>query len=61
MISDGRNAAKDFGIGFTYYLKNATHLHGIEWKLINQIIDKGTVYLNKNKVARLLRKKLKTV
>jgi len=59
VISDGRNATKDFGIGFAYYLKNAAHLHGIEWKLVNQIIDKGTVYLNKNKVARLLQEEIK--
>lgn len=57
-ISDGR-PYKDFQIGFAYYLKNAAHLHGYEWKLINQIIDKGNVYLSKEKVARLLQEEIK--
>jgi DNA primase large subunit len=58
-IGDGRKAAKDFGVGFTFYLKNAAHMHGGEWKLVNQIIDKGTVYLNKDKAARLLQEEIK--
>ncbi len=58
-ITDGRRAAKDFGVGFTFYLKNAAHMHGSEWKLINQIIDQGTVYLNKDKTARLLQEEIK--
>ena len=58
-ISDGRDAHKDFQIGFTFYLKNAAHMHGTEWKLINQIIGKGMVYLNKDKVVRLLQEEVK--
>ena len=50
---------KDFRVGFTFYLKNAAHLHGSEWKLVNQIIDKGMVYLNKDKVVRLLQEEVK--
>jgi DNA primase large subunit len=49
----------DFGVGFTFYLKNAAHLHGSSWKLTNQIIDAGTVYLNQTKVVRLLQEEIK--
>ncbi len=58
VINDGK-PYKDFRVGFAFYLKNAAHLHGAEWKLVNQIIDKGTVYLNKDKVARLLQEEVK--
>ncbi len=57
-ISDGR-PYKDFRLGFSFYLKNAAHFHGSEWKLINQIMDKGSVYLNKDKIARLLQEEVK--
>ena len=50
---------KDFRIGFSFYLKNAAHMHGSEWKLVNQIMDKGMVYLNKDKVVRLLQEEVK--
>ncbi len=50
---------KDFRVGFGFYLKNAAHMHGSEWKLVNQIMDKGKVYLNKDKVVRLLQEEVK--
>ena len=50
---------KDFRLGFNFYLKNAAHMHGSEWKLVNQIMDKGRVYLNKEKVVRLLQEEIK--
>jgi|WetSurMetagenome_2_1015567.scaffolds.fasta_scaffold10962_3 DNA primase large subunit len=50
---------KDFGISFAAYLKNAAHLHGSGWKLVNQIMDKGMVYLNKDKVVRLLQEEIR--
>ena len=56
--SDGK-PFKDFRIGFNFYLKNAAHLHGSEWKLVNQIMDKGMVFLNKDKVVRLLQEEIK--
>ena len=63
-IKDGhklgeQDIGKDFGIHFTNYLENAAHMHGTEWKLVNQIIDNGYVYLNKAKVARLLQEEIK--
>ena len=58
-ISDGK-PFKDFRIGFNFYLKNAAHMHGSEWKLVNQIMDKGMVYLNQDKVVRLLQEEVKS-
>jgi DNA primase large subunit len=58
-ITDGKEAYKDFAIGFTFYLKNAAHMHGSEWKLVNQIFGNGRVYLNKDKAARLLQEEIK--
>ena len=57
-ISEGI-VGKDFRLGFGFYLKNAAHMHGSEWKLVNQIMDKGMVYLNKDKVVRLLQEEVK--
>jgi DNA primase large subunit len=57
-ISDGK-PYKDFRLSFSFYLKNASHLHGHEWKLVNQIMDKGMVYLNKDKAVRLLQEEVK--
>jgi len=58
-ISDGKEAYKDYKLHFTHYLKNASHMHKAEWKLINQIIDKGYVFLNRDKVARLLQEEIR--
>jgi DNA primase large subunit len=57
-ISDG-SPYKDFRLGFAFYLKNAAHMHDATWKLTNQIIDHGRVYLNKDKAARLLQEEVK--
>jgi len=57
-IAEGK-PYKDFRIGFSIYLKNAAHMHGSEWKLVNQIMDKGMVYLNRDKVIRLLQEEIK--
>ncbi len=57
-ISDGK-PYKDYRVGFTFYLNTAGHLRGLEWKLVNQILDHGTVYLNKDKVVRLLQEEIK--
>jgi DNA primase large subunit len=57
-MGDGK-PYKDFRLGFVFYLKNAAHMHGSDWKLVNQIIDKGMVYLNKEKTVRLLQEEVK--
>ena len=58
-IIDGQKVAKDYGIHFADYLRNSAHIHGNEWKLVNQIIDDGYVYINKDKAARLLQEEIK--
>jgi len=57
-IAEG-SFGKDFRVRFSFYLKNAAHMHGSEWKLVNQIMDKGMVYLNKDKVVRLLQEEVR--
>jgi len=57
-LRDGK-PYKDFKVSFTHYLKNAAHIRGYEWKLVNQIIDKGMVYFNKDKAVRLLQEEIK--
>jgi DNA primase large subunit len=57
-IAEGK-PYKDFRIGFSVYLKNSAHMHGSEWKLVNQIMDKGMVYLNRDKGIRLLQEEIK--
>jgi DNA primase large subunit len=57
-IEDGM-PYKDFCLYFNFYLKNASHLHGSDWKLVNQILDKGYVFLNKDKAVRLLQEEVK--
>jgi DNA primase large subunit len=51
---------KDYRLGFNFYLKNSAHLHGYEWKLVNQIMDSGMVYLNMDKAVRLLQEEIKS-
>jgi DNA primase large subunit len=48
-----------FYIGFIDYLRNAAHLRGSQWNLVNQAIDKGLIFLNKAKIARLLEEEVK--
>ncbi len=57
-IAEGK-PYKDFRMGFSIYLKNSAHMHGSEWKLVNQIMDKGVVYLNRDKSMRLLQEEIK--
>ena len=57
-ITEG-SFGKDFRVGFGFYLKNAAHMLGSDWKLVNQIMDKGMVYLNKDKAVRLLQEEIK--
>ncbi|NLF87317.1 DNA primase large subunit PriL [Candidatus Bathyarchaeota archaeon] len=56
----GQSVGKDFGVHFANYLKNAAHMHKPEWKLVNQIISNGYIYINKEKAARLLQEEIKS-
>ena len=48
-INLAKDLPYDFCLGFNFYLKNASHLRGETWKLINQVLANGRVYLNKDK------------
>jgi DNA primase large subunit len=58
-LSVGRGLPYDFCLGFTFYLKNAAHIHGDTWKFVNQVLSNGMVFLNKDKAARLLQEEIK--
>ncbi|MCJ7560325.1 DNA primase large subunit PriL [Candidatus Bathyarchaeota archaeon] len=48
----------EFVLHFSDYLRNTTHLRDKKWKLINRILIDGSIYLNKNDVARLLEEEI---
>lgn len=49
----------DYAIHFTDFLRNASAFHETEWKLINQKVINGEVYLAQNKITRLLEEEVK--
>lgn len=50
---------KDFCLQFNYFLRNASHFHDNDWKLVNQLLYNGMIYLNLDKVVRLLQEEVK--
>lgn len=48
-----------FTIHFSAFLKNSTSLNESKWKLINQKIDKGKIYLTKPDLIRLLENEIR--
>jgi DNA primase large subunit len=48
----------EFEVSFADYLKNTSHLRDKKWKLVNRLLVKGKVYLNKHDVARLLQEEV---
>jgi DNA primase large subunit len=40
------------------YLKHAVHFHEKEWKLVNRLVDNGSVFLSAHETVRLIRKEL---
>ncbi|MEM2130242.1 MAG: DNA primase large subunit PriL, partial [Candidatus Bathyarchaeia archaeon] len=49
----------DFAIFFTDFLRNAEVFHEDEWKLVNRVMMKGEVFLNKREVARLVQEEVR--
>jgi len=49
----------DFALFFVDYLRNAEVFHEDEWKLVNKILAKGEVYVNKHEAARLLQEEIR--
>ena len=54
-----QNLPCEFSIDFADYLRNTTHLRDRKWKLVNRILSKGSVYLGKDEVARLLKEEVR--
>jgi DNA primase large subunit len=49
----------EFEVSFADYLRNTAHLRDKKWKLVNRLLVKGKVYLNKHDVARLLQEEVR--
>jgi len=50
---------RSYIVHFTDYIRYASALHDIEWKLINSKIIRGWVYLSKEKFSRILEEAIK--
>ena len=48
-----------FALGFPFFLKNATCFHDESWKLVNQKMINGKVYLTERKLSRLLEEEIR--
>ncbi len=48
-----------FAVHFPVFLKNATGFHDKRWKLVNQKMINGKVYLTKQKLSRLLEEEVR--
>ena len=48
-----------FAISFPVFLKNATGFHDKRWRLVNQKMVEGKVYLTKQKASRLLEEEVR--
>jgi DNA primase large subunit len=47
-----------FKVKVTDYLLRSSHFHEQEWKIINQLVSRGFVYLDADEVVRLVRNEL---
>jgi DNA primase large subunit len=48
-----------FALGFPFFLKNATGFHDETWKLVNQKMINGKIYLTERKLSRLLEEEVR--
>lgn len=58
-LADFDNSHGELKIHFKDYLKNAAKIREDEWKLINQFLVGGEVYLTRKKIARLLEEEIR--
>lgn len=49
----------EFDIHFTDYIRLASSMKALEWKLVNRKIQKGHVYISKEELARLLQEAIR--
>jgi len=57
-LNNNAEIPHELALHFTDYLRNTTHLRDKEWKLVNSPLSNGKVYLNRNKIARLLKEEI---
>jgi DNA primase large subunit len=48
-----------FALNFPFFLKNATGFNDSRWKLINQRVVNGRIFLTKQKISRLLEEEIR--
>ena len=48
-----------FDIHFTDYIRLASSMKALEWKLVNRKMQKGHVYISKEELARLLQEAIR--
>ncbi len=53
-INQSVGSQNEFSMNYTDFLKNATHLRDMKWKLVNRVLDNGKVFVSRNETARLL-------
>ncbi len=53
-----RKEDEDFAVFFAHFLENTERLRSPDWKLVNQDLKDGDVYLKKKKFIRLLKEKV---
>jgi len=58
-INDASLLPYVFTLGFNFFLKNSTGFHDASWKLVNQRIINGKVYLTARKLSRLLEEEVR--
>lgn len=59
LLQPNEKTNQTFSLHFTDYLKNTSHFHEPEWKLLNTTLQKGHVYLSKNRTCRLLQEEIR--
>jgi DNA primase large subunit len=59
-VKDGNSVAPyDFALHFKDFLRNATGFHDKKWKLVNQLLLNGEVYLTQSEASRLLEEEVR--
>jgi len=59
LLEDARLLPYVFALSFPVFLNNATGFHDKKWKLVNQKMIDGKVYLTKQKISRLLEEEVR--
>lgn len=57
-IKDDSVGKWDYKIPLTGYLPRSLHLRGINWRLVNRLVDQGFVYVKHKEIVELLRSEI---